>query len=941
MAINPEFIETEVETCGNWPDSHDNACRRNSRRQEKRRTERERREGGSAQGLKVEEREEGGAVEGKREGGGRDGGRNGSVPSALSPVPSSRQPCFPALDPHSSQFPAQVGKPGLGPKLPRIANDKVGSSEEVNASSVTEENFTSSHQDQQTTKEPLSFLPPLLCLNSSLASPVSPPSDQAYLQAAAIFQQLRTEKKIATQQLLHYGKKTDTPPQPESGDKTTQRQAYHLAFNTLKYQDLLEDIITDSCFHTSQHISSDLLPLAMVMLFDFQDRRFLLREHSLKEREEPLQEVRDLESSLLRCKTKLAASLARCRVKQNLQSVSCFLSDPVRTKQHRAKGLPLYAWVNTLKISVEEVCEVLRSAEEIEVKNMTDLRELTFCRDPLCPDTLVFSQQLHALLRNSSLTSTHVLNTQDRSVCVAVSVLRPLLFENGDVLVVGSFSAVTVAHIAVVAAARSGRVLVCGADHAPLQTEEIQELLTKMDIKNVRVLSEAFSGLDEWDAAVHRLKVIIVLPQCSSSALNDPVPTMHSEHGDWDLLPDLSHGSVSKNKIHTMATQQARLLTHALSFPKVQTVVYCTRSVYPEENEQLVKRVLEKTHTHPKLLPFRVNGPIFPDDSQSGDTTDSKFFRLETSQFTNGCFIARLSRQADPTKVETVQDVLARAAAKGLLGGIIPEQSKPGKKGKSRKNLAASASSKPSSPSGQERQTGGEPVDGQGEKGECGEEEREDGKEEDKGGKGGKKRKGFKGSKRKVKRRTNMTTTVSKPHPKGHKKKPTKRKVSKRRLTKSKPRRIPRLTLTLMSSAKPSNHLSPITALAHKISDNATVKSQKTVHSTPSSARPAPLTPHAASKQLQRQNTEPEKTLRDAAQSESPLKARGKLLSRKTEVVSQDMSKPADFVLPPISFPSPSSLSSNSLSQRLSRASNSQLAQISSSSSSSVSLPGL
>lgn len=73
---------------------------------------------------------------------------------------------------------------------------------------------------------------------------------------------------------------------------------------------------------------------------------------------------------------------------------------------------------------------------------------------------------------------------QDRSVCVAVSVLRPLLFENGDVLVVGSFSAVTVAHISVVAAARSGRVLVCGADHTPLQIEEIQELLTQMDIKS-------------------------------------------------------------------------------------------------------------------------------------------------------------------------------------------------------------------------------------------------------------------------------------------------------------------------------------------------------------------------------------------------------------------------------------------------------------------------
>ncbi len=78
----------------------------------------------------------------------------------------------------------------------------------------------------------------------------------------------------------------------------------------------------------------------------------------------------------------------------------------------------------------------------------------------------------------------HVCILQDRSVCVAVSVLRPLLFENGDVLVAGSFSSVTVAHIAVAAAARSGRVLVCGADHTPSQIEEIKELLTGMDIKS-------------------------------------------------------------------------------------------------------------------------------------------------------------------------------------------------------------------------------------------------------------------------------------------------------------------------------------------------------------------------------------------------------------------------------------------------------------------------
>ncbi|XP_062420718.1 putative methyltransferase NSUN7 [Pungitius pungitius] len=762
--------------------------------------------------------------------------------------------------------------------------------------------------------------PPIQLPRLQSQSPASPPSDGAYLQAAAIFRRLRAEKPVA-RQLLQYGRRTGTPP-PESGFKPPRRRAYQLAFDTLKYQDLLEEMIADSCFHTSQNIRADSLPLAMVMLFDYQDRRFVTRKRSATEGEEPSQEVRDMEGSLQRSKTKLAAALARFRVKQNLQSVSCFLSDLVRTKQHRAKRLPVYAWVNTLQTSVEDTCAALQGAGLREVELLADLTEETFCRDPLCPDTLVLPRQLLSGLAGAqALRPLHpqVLHEHDRSLCVAVSALRPLLFDKGDVLVAGSFSAVTAAHVAVAAAARCGRALVCGADHTAAQLEEMGELLARMDVKNVRVLSEGFCGLGEGDAAVQRVKVIIVLPRCTSSALNDPVPTIHSEHGEWDLLPDLCHGAVCRSKIHKMANQQARLLARALSFPKVQTVVYCTRSVYPEENEQLVKRVLEKTHTQPKLLPFRLNGPIFPDDSQSGDTTDSKFLRLEASQFTNGCFVARLSRQADPTKVETIHEVLARAAAKGLLGGILPEQSKSGKKGRRRKNGMGSAGSKPSSPSSQERQAGSDAVNGEdpdaasehdGKRGECGEE----GKEEDRGGKGGKKKRALKGTKLKAKGQTNRTHEASKQNLKSRTKKSTKSKANQSHLKRQRPRRIPRLTLTLMSSSKASNHLYPIAALAHKLSSGPTLESQQADFSGPSPGRPKPP---PASKQ------------------EGP-KAKGKVARLREEIVL----KPPDSVLPPISSPSPGTVSGSSLCLRLSRTSLSQPGHASASSSS-LDLPGL
>lgn len=311
--------------------------------------------------------------------------------------------------------------------------------------------------------------------------------------------------------------------------------------------------------------------------------------------------------------------------------------------------------------------------------------------------------------------------------------------------------------------------------------------------------------------------------------------------------------------------------------------------------------------------------------------------------------------QADPTKVETVHDVLARAAAKGLLGGIIPEQSKTVKTGKNRKNRVASASSKPPSPSGEERQAGRELVTGQdpvtpSEGRDRGEEGEEHIQEE---GKGEKKEKN-RAHKRRLKRQPKETLTASKHHPKSHKKKPTKKKVNqshpRRHLAKSKPRRIPRLTLTLMSSAKTSKQLSPITAVAHKISETSVIRSQQTaVFISPSPAgkhlSPAPPTPRAASKQVKRQTTQAdsaEETLKDATKPASPFEARGKVVRQEIKVVTKEVKDP-DFVLPPISSPcssSPRSKSGSTFILPLSQTSHAQLSNTSTSSSS-IYLPGL
>ncbi|GAA6073731.1 putative methyltransferase NSUN7, partial [Tachysurus ichikawai] len=150
-----------------------------------------------------------------------------------------------------------------------------------------------------------------------------------------------------------------------------------------------------------------------------------------------------------------------------------------------------------------------------------------------------------------------------------------------------------------------------------------------------------------------------------------------------NLLWDLSQGAVSDTKLESLTRKQIQDLSHALTFPKVHSVVYCTCSVLEEENELVVKRALKIAAVRSKLQPFRI--------ASTGWTDDKSFFRLQAPGLGNGCFLCVLERE----KTESVQDILLRAAAKGLLNGLaLPEKVKNTR----RKDTHRGASSPPPPP---------------------------------------------------------------------------------------------------------------------------------------------------------------------------------------------------------------------------------------------------
>ncbi|XP_046722049.1 putative methyltransferase NSUN7 isoform X3 [Silurus meridionalis] len=462
---------------------------------------------------------------------------------------------------------------------------------------------------------------------------------------------------------------------------------------------MLEDIMINSSFYSSKLVPDEQMSLVAVILYDLQDRNFLQRERPAnRDMPEEVAQVRHVENCLLRFKTKLAAALARCRIEHNLLSIDCMLPESVRLSQERGSNLPIHAWINTLRTSRQEVCEVLKSACFSRVNSVAQLEGRTFCEDLHCLDLLVFPTGAKQELDKTNLLKDRKLVIQDKACCMGPWALHPWLGPDGDVMMAGSFSAATVAHTAAIIhsthtqthdiphigkeAFSRMRVLVCVGECSSVQREELQEVLGSMGCSNVKLLPEALHTLDVCDTRLQKVQLILLTPQCSLSAVSNPVEYLLQENGDKELLQDLSQGAVSQSRLHTLVSEQKRDLRHALGFPKVRVVVYSICSLLPEENEDVVRSVFTLTEQdNSKLQPFTLSPPSFPlCDKDEGNKVVEKadFFRLQTSDQSNGCFLAVLTRQPKPEVTETPQEVIARAAARGLLDGILPTQ--PSKK---------------------------------------------------------------------------------------------------------------------------------------------------------------------------------------------------------------------------------------------------------------------
>ncbi|XP_067993708.1 putative methyltransferase NSUN7 [Melanerpes formicivorus] len=496
--------------------------------------------------------------------------------------------------------------------------------------------------------------------------------DSVYIRAAQIFQGIHTEKR-RDRALVRYGGDS-VSAMVTLQDEHSQRAAYELAFSALKYQDLLEEILLDSCVYPSPSIPDELTCLLVVMLYDLQDRKFEPRKGFNEE--EPVAEVQEIEHYLYSFRTKLAAAVARCRIKNGALSIEHILPEAIQKQQQRASALPLCVWVNTLKISLQDAFRDLKDEGFTRVPSVADLDRDTYCVDQHCHDVLFFPSSLKEKLLSSELFADCKLLLQDKSRSLAVHSVQAQLGTEDDVVVAHVGSHLTIAHLSALTAQSTSRIFVCGVESSA-KADELRNLLSHMGCQNIHLLHEDFTKIEPTDPRLEKAKVILLLPQCSGLGVGNPIDFILNECGDAGLLRDIFRGSVSEERLRVLAEGQLDELRHALQF-KVQAVVYCTCSVYPEENELVVKKALESAVEGRKTQPYRLIPPVFSPCSDVEASTET-FFKMEPSDVSSGCFVAVLAIEKGPS--ESLSDILARAAAKGLLDGGVDKPQR-GKKQK-------------------------------------------------------------------------------------------------------------------------------------------------------------------------------------------------------------------------------------------------------------------
>jgi len=509
---------------------------------------------------------------------------------------------------------------------------------------------------------------------SSFIVPNAPP-DEVFLAAAEKFASWAAREEVTEDHPIRYIRGLSEKDDFEALSTSNKRTVLDLAFSAYRFLDRLEEILIDSGFSDGAPIPDELNSLAVVMLFELTQRRFIIRGSRSKAALGPrLEEVEEVERHLDKYAVKLAASLARLRIRESSLSLADTMPAEISQSEKNRVNARIFAWAN--KFNPQPI-EVELEARKVEFKKEEDLKK----------ELISFETEEFERIESSDLIGQNKIILCDSSSLLAAQIIQNysnngLTLSNGEeafniLHAGGTFNSIpALCHeiyktgIVLQREANQKRFLFGNSEtnqnqDVPVEKPKLlicakranHELLNQklLDLginENLFKLIPPLSTIPPNDKILMHVKMCVVEPECSLTLASDPIQYLLIEGKGSDendnRLESIAQGHSKPQEGMTTVLQSA-----VTNLPIASVVVYLTRSDLSEENENVVQGIKKNGFTLsnvPLELPLEVA-------KETG-----KFLRIPKSENGSGLFCCCLTRNQTDPKI-----ALKKSALKGLF----------------------------------------------------------------------------------------------------------------------------------------------------------------------------------------------------------------------------------------------------------------------------------
>lgn len=511
---------------------------------------------------------------------------------------------------------------------------------------------------------------------SSFIVPNAPP-DEVFLAAAEKFASWAAKEEVTEEHPIKYLRGLSDKEDFDALSTSNKRIVLDLAFSAYRFLNRLEEILIDSGFSDGAPIPDELNSLVVVMLFELTQRRFIIRGTRSKAALGPrMEEVEEVERHLDKYAVKLAASLARLRIRESSLSLADTMPDEISKSEKNRVNARIFAWPN--KFNPHQI-DLELDARKVEFQKGEDLTQelISFDTDSferiessdligqnkiiLCDSSSLLLSQIIQNYSNNGLTLSngedafnilHAGGTYNSLPALCHEVYKTglvlqreanqkrFLFGNSE------SSANSNEDVPV----EKPKLLICAkrVNHEILN----QKLLDLGINENLFKLIPPLSTIAPNDKILMHVKMCIVEPECSLTLASDPIQYLLVEGKGTDendkRLEAIAQGQLKPQEGMTTILQSA-----VSNLPIASVVVYLTRSDLSEENESVIQGIKKNGFSLsnvPIELPLEIA------------KSTGKFLRVPKSDAGSGFFCCCLTRNQTDPKI-----ALKKSALKGLF----------------------------------------------------------------------------------------------------------------------------------------------------------------------------------------------------------------------------------------------------------------------------------